>query len=113
MPSMSPANGVRGAMEPERFATISAWSRTLDAANSPIQRFECMVHPWGAFDIVPVFALFNAGVAIDASAIRTLAFPVPLGIMAGLVIGKPAGIFVASSLAVKAAVIARDEPVPH
>jgi Na+/H+ antiporter NhaA len=38
---------------------------------------------------------------------------VPLGIMAGLVIGKPAGIFVASSLAVKAAVIARDEPGPH
>ena len=31
------ANGVRGAMEPERFATISALSRTLDAANSPIQ----------------------------------------------------------------------------
>jgi NhaA family Na+:H+ antiporter len=68
-------------MEPERFATISALSRTLDAANSPIQRFEHMVHPWVAFGIVPVFALFNAGVAIDASAIRTLA-SVPLGIMA-------------------------------
>ena len=96
------ANGMRGAMEPERFATISVLSRTLDAANSPIQRFEHMAHPWVAFGIVPAFALFNAGVAIDASAIRTLAFPVPLGIMAGLVIGKPAGIFVASWLAVKA-----------
>ena len=96
------ANGIPGAMEPERFATISVLSRTLDAANSPIQRFEHMAHPWVAFGIVPAFALFNAGVAIDASAIRTLAFPVPLGIMAGLVIGKPAGIFVASWLAVKA-----------
>jgi NhaA family Na+:H+ antiporter len=95
------ANGVRGAMEPERFTTISVLSRTLDAANSPIQRFEHMVHPWVAFGIVPVFALFNAGVAIDASAIRTLAFPVPLGIVAGLVVGKPLGIFVASWLAVK------------
>ena len=96
------ANGARGAMEPERFSTISALSRTLEAANSPIQRFEHMVHPWVAFGIVPIFALFNAGVAIDASAIRTLAFPVPLGIMAGLVMGKPAGILVASWLAVKA-----------
>jgi NhaA family Na+:H+ antiporter len=69
-------------------------SRTLDAANSPIQRFEHMVHPWVAFGIVPVFALFNAGVAIDASAIQMLAYPVPLGIIAGLVIGKPAGIVV-------------------
>jgi NhaA family Na+:H+ antiporter len=95
------ANGVRGAMEPERFAAISALSRTLDAANSPIQRFEHMVHPWVAFGIVPVFALFNAGVAIDASAIQALLFPVPLGIIAGLVIGKPAGIVVASWLAVQ------------
>jgi Na+/H+ antiporter NhaA len=30
-----------------------------------------MVHPWVAFGIVPIFALFNAVVALDASAIRT------------------------------------------
>jgi NhaA family Na+:H+ antiporter len=96
------ATGVRGVMEPERFATTSVLSQTLDEGNSPIQRFEHMVHPWVAFGIVPVFALFNAGVAIDASAIRTLAFPVPLGIMTGLVLGKPAGICLASWLAVKA-----------
>jgi NhaA family Na+:H+ antiporter len=96
------ASGVRGPMEPERVETISVLSRTLDAANSPVQRFEHMVHPWVAFGIVPVFALFNAGVAIDASALRTLAFPVPIGVMVGFVLGKPAGILVASWLAVKA-----------
>lgn len=95
------ANGVRHAMDPERFATISVLSRTLDAANSPIQRFEHMVHPWVAFGILPVFALFNAGVEIDGSAMRTLVSPVPLGIIAGLVIGKPAGICLASWLAVR------------
>ena len=105
------AHGVRGAMEPERFETSRVLSRTLDAANSTIQRFEHMVHPWVAFGIVPVFALFNAGVAIDASAIRTLAFPVPLGIMAGLVLGKPAGIFVATWLAVKAGLATLPEGV--
>lgn len=94
-------NGGRSAMDPERFAAISVLSRTLDAANSPLQRFERMVQPWVTFAILPVFALFNAGVVIDASAIRTLASPVPLGIIAGLVIGKPLGICVASWLAVK------------
>lgn len=94
-------NGVRSAMDPERFATISVLSRALDAANSPLQRFEHMVQPWVTFAILPLFALFNAGVAIDASAMRTLASPVPLGIIAGLVIGKPLGICVASWLAVK------------
>jgi NhaA family Na+:H+ antiporter len=98
-------------MEPERFATTRVLSHTLDAAHSPIQRFEQMVHPWVAFGIVPVFALFNAGVAIDAAAIRTLAFPVPLGIMAGLVLGKPAGIFMASWLAVKAGLATLPEGV--
>lgn len=95
------AKGAGGAMEPERFEASSALSRTLDAANSPIQSFEQMVHPWVAFGIVPAFALFNAGVALDASALPTLALPVPLGIMTGLVLGKPAGICLASWLAVK------------
>ena len=95
------ANRVRRAMDPERFETISVLSRTLDAANSPLQRFEHMVQPWVTFAILPVFVLFNAGVAIDASAMRTLASPVPLGIIAGLVFGKPAGICVASWPAVK------------
>ena len=54
-----------------------------------------------AFAILPVFALFNAGVKIDAAAVQTLASAVPLGIIAGLVIGKPFGIGVASWLAVK------------
>jgi NhaA family Na+:H+ antiporter len=105
------AHGVRGAMEPERVETIGALSDTLAAAHAPVQRFEHMVHPWVAFGIVPVFALFNAGVAIDASAIRTLAFPVPLGIVTGLVLGKPVGICLASWLAVKAGLATLPEGV--
>jgi len=47
---------------------------------------------------MPVFALANAGVRIDASA---LADPVALSVMLGLLIGKPAGILLFSWLAVK------------
>jgi len=99
-------DGQPGSMDPERFAAISVLSRSLDAANSPLQRFEHSVQPWVSFVILPVFALFNAGVAIDASLVRTLASAVPLGIIAGLVIGKPLGICLASWLAVKSGLAA-------
>ena len=69
------------------------------------------MQPWVTFAILPVFALFNAGVAIDASALRSLASPVPLGIIGGLVIGKPAGIGMASWVAVKAGLATLPEGV--
>jgi NhaA family Na+:H+ antiporter len=47
-----------GAMNAERFGAISVLGRTLEAATSPLQRFEHMVQP--------LFALFNAGVAIES-----------------------------------------------
>jgi NhaA family Na+:H+ antiporter len=62
------------------------------------------MHPWVTFAIMPVFALFNAGVAIDGAALGALGNPVPLGIIAGLVLGKPVGVFCASWLAVKTGV---------
>ena len=99
------------AMDPERIALIDVLRRTLDAATSPLQRFEHGVQPWVAYAILPVFALFNAGVEIDASAMQTLASAVPLGIIAGLVIGKPLGIGVASWLAVKAGLATLPEGV--
>jgi len=104
-------DGQPGSMDPERFAAISVLSRSLDAANSPLQRFEHSVQPWVSFVILPVFALFNAGVAVDASLLRTLASAVPLGIIAGLVIGKPLGICLASWLAVKSGLAALPDGV--
>ena len=64
---------------------------------APVHRLETMLHPWVAFLIMPVFALANAGVALDPSAIRE---PVALAVAAGLVLGKPLGILLASGFAV-------------
>jgi NhaA family Na+:H+ antiporter len=105
------AAGSRDVMNPERFATIAVLSRWLAAANSPLQRFEHAVQPWVTFVILPVFALCNAGVRIDASAIATIGDPVPVGIAAGLVVGKQVGVFVASWLAVRAGLAALPERV--
>jgi NhaA family Na+:H+ antiporter len=60
-------------------------------AETPLQRLDAMLHPWVAFAIMPVFALVSGRVAAwDMAA--AIARPVNLGIMFGLVLGKPLGV---------------------
>jgi NhaA family Na+:H+ antiporter len=59
------------------------------------------LHPIVAFLVLPLFALFNAGVTIEGSVARTLSGPIGLGIVAGLVLGKQMGICLFAWLAVK------------
>ena len=68
---------------------------------SPLQRLEHILHPWVAFVIIPVFALANAGVSLGDVGFNGLTSTVTLGILLGLVIGKPVGIVFFSWLAVK------------
>ena len=90
-----------GDMDSRRFAIVSFLRKVTQDAKTPLQRFEHMAHPWVAFVIMPVFALFNAGVAIDRSALVALLEPLPLGIAAGLVLGKPMGVLAATWLLVR------------
>ena len=60
------------------------------------------LHPWVAFFIMPVFAFFNAGVNLSGvNLIEILQHPVPLGIIFGLVVGKPVGIFLLTFISTK------------
>ncbi len=63
------------------------------STKSPIDRLIHILHPWVAFGIVPIFALANAGVAFHGTTVSTLQQSVPLGILLGLFVGKPLGIF--------------------
>jgi NhaA family Na+:H+ antiporter len=63
-------------------------------------RLEDDLHGYVAFFILPVFALFNAGVRIEGGFALILQ-PVSLGIMLGLLLGKQIGITLAAWLAVK------------
>jgi Na+/H+ antiporter NhaA len=65
----------------------------LQAAISPNERLQQLFHPWTSYAIVPLFALANAGIAIDTSFLRhAYTSPVTLGILFGYVAGKPIGI---------------------
>jgi NhaA family Na+:H+ antiporter len=65
---------------------------------SPLEYLVGALHPWVSFGIMPLFALANAGVAVQA---EDLASQLAIAIVAGLVVGKPLGIIAASWLAVK------------
>ena len=60
---------------------------------SPAQDLEHGLHPWVAFLVLPAFAFTNAGVALAGVKLATLAEGIPLGIAAGLLLGKAVGVF--------------------
>ena len=59
---------------------------------SPARELEHVLHPWVAFLILPLFAFANAGVSLSGVTFAGLTSLLPMGIMAGLFIGKPLGI---------------------
>ena len=68
--------------------------------DSPLQRLETGLHPWVAFGIVPLFGFANAGVSFAGIGAGTLFAPLPIGVAAGLFLGKQIGIFGSVRLAV-------------
>jgi len=86
--------------------TIPARQRTasravLTSSESPMLRLEHALIPWNGYLIMPVFALANAGVALGGGAARSVVAPVSLGVIFGLVIGKPIGVVLFSWLATR------------
>jgi NhaA family Na+:H+ antiporter len=89
--AMGPAEG----QPPEEVRRAVA--RAAKESISPQRRLENSVHPWSAFVVLPLFALANAGVAIEAVDPFNA---VTIGVIAGLAVGKPVGIFLFAWVAV-------------
>lgn len=68
---------------------------------SPLKTAEHALHPWVAFLVLPVFAFANAGVSLQGVDASTLLQTVPLGITAGLLVGKAVGVFGAAWLMIR------------
>ena len=93
---------------PEQQHIIHSMSTELKSVDPLLHRFESKLHPIVTFIIMPLFALANAGVALDFSSISSGGLsPVTLGIGLGLLIGKPAGIFIFSFMSIKMKLAAR------
>ncbi|MGB7320722.1 MAG: Na+/H+ antiporter NhaA [Albidovulum sp.] len=69
---------------------------------SPLHALEHALTPYVLFFIVPVFAFANAGVVLQGLSLSDLFAPLPIGIAAGLVIGKQIGVFGVTWLVVRA-----------
>lgn len=79
---------------------------------SPLARLEHGINPWVTFLILPLFGFANAGVALSGMTADDLMSPVPVGVALGLFVGKQAGIFGLSLLAVSLGLAKRPEKVP-
>lgn len=76
--------------------------KTKDAhGHAPLHQLEHSLHPWVAFGVLPIFAFANAGVSFAGVTIAALAAPLPLGIAAGLFVGKLVGVCGASAALVR------------
>ncbi|MCI4655118.1 Na+/H+ antiporter NhaA [Sphingomonas aquatilis] len=72
-----------------------------DSIESPLHQLEHRLQPWVAYLIVPIFAFANAGVSVGGLGLAQIFSPLPLGVAAGLFVGKQIGVTVALWLCVK------------
>ncbi len=83
-------------------AAVHTLESTCHEVLPPLIRIEYALHPWVVFIVVPLFGLANAGVHIEWGSLgKTFVNPLSLGVMLGLFVGKPVGVFLATWLAVK------------
>lgn len=86
----------------DHHTAVEELETLCELVQPPLIRLEHAMHGIVAFGIMPLFALSNAGVALSGDAIRAaIASPPALGVVAGLVLGKPMGILAFSWLTVR------------
>ena len=93
-------SGVHATIAGVLLAFATPYSSKDEDEQSPAHRLEHFLHTPVAFIILPMFALANTGIVIGADWMQALMSHNSLGILAGLVLGKPLGITLACLLAV-------------
>ncbi len=88
-------------MSDRRQAAASTLEAIAERMQSPAQRLEHSLTPWATYLVLPIFALANAGVAINTDLGALFSDRIALGIILGLVFGKSLGITFFTWLAIK------------
>mgnify|MGYP001829244418 CR=1 FL=1 len=84
-----------------RRRSLEQLSLTVEDAIPPATALEHRLHPVQSLIILPLFALFSAGVAFSPENLEGFPTSISLGVIAGLVIGKPIGVLMASLLVIR------------
>ncbi|MAW48799.1 MAG: Na+/H+ antiporter NhaA [Gammaproteobacteria bacterium] len=69
--------------------------------HSPLRYLEEKLHTFSGFIILPLFAFFNADINLNSISFASLSNTVPMGIMLGLLLGKPIGITLLTYISIK------------
>jgi NhaA family Na+:H+ antiporter len=93
-------SGVHATMAGVLLAFTIPFSAKEDDEKSPSHRLEHWLNAPVTFLILPIFALANTGIVINADSLQYLASANSVGIILGLVVGKPLGITLVSFIAV-------------
>jgi NhaA family Na+:H+ antiporter len=112
----TPVNKIKNSKQSDNFNENTANTSEIDSAKEHehelidtedgeltiVELLENRFHSLSSFIVVPIFAFANAGVALSTKAVESaISSPISWGIIAGLVIGKPVGIYLASKSASK------------
>jgi NhaA family Na+:H+ antiporter len=91
----------RGLNTPEQQRVLDRLARARDAGAAPLQDLEHTIAGIVTFFILPIFALANAGVSLAGLGLESLTDGLALGVILGLLLGKPLGIVGFSFVAVR------------
>lgn len=96
---------------PEQQHIIHRMHTEIRNVDPLMHRLESKLHPIVTFLIMPLFALANAGVALDFGSMSDGIPPITLGIFFGLLVGKPVGIFLFSFIGIKTGLASKPEGI--
>lgn len=97
-------SGIHSTIAGVLLAFAIPFSSIIDDAASPSHRLEHVLHKPVAFGVLPIFALANTAICIAPDWSQALSSSNSMGIIAGLLIGKPLGILLLSAVAVVAGI---------
>ncbi len=94
-------SGVHATLAGVALAAFIPMRDPNDMGHSPLSELEHDLHPAVAFGILPMFAFVNTGISLEGIGFEDLMHTVPLGIAAGLFVGKQLGVFLFCFAAIK------------
>jgi len=93
-------SGVHATIAGVALAFAIPFSAKEDDEQSPSQKLELFLHKPVAFYILPIFALANTGILVEADWVQDVSSRNSIGIAAGLLLGKPLGVMLLCFVAV-------------